>query len=255
MKRIEFGQCDFILLYFDSMSSTDLRVSKPKPKSLLGKAVWVLKNRPAAFLSSLRGYLLFQRTRMLMPFFGPDPSLVRFGINVRLQKLHCVRAERPDSRIVLGDHSIVYEKADIGSYGNGIIEIGECAVLGDIRIASRYKVKIGKRFISSWNVYIQDFDPHPTDPDDRARQIEAICASFRPKFANVPFSENFLWAFPGEPIEIGDDVWAGANCTIMKGARIGNGCIIATGAVVVGGTYPPRSILAGIPARVVKTLD
>lgn len=35
-------------------------------------------------------------------------------------------------------------------------------------------------------------------------------------------------------ISIGDRVWIGANCTILKGARIGNDCVIAAGSVVKG---------------------
>lgn len=225
-----------------------------KPRSLIGKAIWVLRYRPAAFIGSLRGYFLFQWTRVLWRFFGSDSARIRLGPNVRLQKLRSVHAERPDAKIILGAHSIVYEKADIGAYGQGQIEIGDCAVLGDIRIASRFRVKIGDRFISSWNVFIQDFDPHPTKPDERARQIEAICASFRPRYAPAPFAESFAWPFPGDAIEIGSDVWVGANCTILKGARIGNGCIVASGAVVLAGEYPDRSLVAGNPARAIKTL-
>jgi acetyltransferase-like isoleucine patch superfamily enzyme len=225
-----------------------------KPKGLLGKAFWILRNRPAAFLRNLRSYVLFQRTRLLLPVFGPDPGLVNLGRNVRLQTLSCVAAERPDARIVIGDHSIVYEKAEVGAYGKGRIEIGPCSVLGDIRIVSRYGIKIGARFISSWNVFIQDFDPHPVDPGLRRLQVEAICAGLRPRFGAVPYPEEFVWEFPGEPVEIGDDVWIGANCTILKGARIGSGCVVASGAVVLSGVYPERSLLAGNPARAVKTL-
>ncbi len=225
-----------------------------KPKGLISKAFWILRNRPSAFFANLRGYALFQRTALLMPFFGPDRELVELGRNVRLQKFRCINAERPDARISVGEHSIIYEKAEIAAYGKGRIDIGPCSILGDIRIVSRYGVKIGGRFISSWNVFIQDFDPHPVDAATRRKQIEAICAGFRPRFSDAPFSEDFVWTFPGEPVEIGDDVWVGANATILKGARIGSGCIVASGAVVLAGSYAERSIIAGNPARVVKTL-
>ncbi len=225
-----------------------------KPKSLLGKAYWVLRHRPATFARSLRGYLLFRVTHIFSPLVWGPAGGVRLGKNVRVQRLRCLNAERPNAEIILGDHAIVYENADVAAYGAARIEIGECAVLGDIKIAARFGVTIGRRFISSWNVFIQDFDPHPIDPALRGRQVEMICGNFRPRYARAPLAEPLDWAFPGEAIRIGDDVWAGANVTILKGARIGAGSIVATGAVVLAGDYPARSLLAGNPARVVKSI-
>jgi len=54
-----------------------------------------------------------------------------------------------------------------------------------------------------------------------------------------------------EPVEICDDVFIGANATILKGVRIGERTIVASGAVVFRGKYPPDSILSGNPAQVV----
>ena len=53
------------------------------------------------------------------------------------------------------------------------------------------------------------------------------------------------------PVIIEDDVWAGANITILKGVTIGRGCVIAAGAVV-NKSMPPYSIIGGVPARVLK---
>lgn len=52
-------------------------------------------------------------------------------------------------------------------------------------------------------------------------------------------------------VVIEDDVWAGANVTILKGVTIGRGSIIAAGAVVTK-SCPPYSIIGGVPARVLK---
>ena len=56
-----------------------------------------------------------------------------------------------------------------------------------------------------------------------------------------------------EGISIGSGCWVGAKSTILDGARIGDGCIVAAGAVVTAGTYPDRSILGGVPAKVIKS--
>jgi len=54
-----------------------------------------------------------------------------------------------------------------------------------------------------------------------------------------------------EDIVIGDDVWMGANCIILSGVHIGNGAIIAAGAVVVK-DVEPYSVVAGVPAKKIK---
>ncbi|HLU26272.1 MAG TPA: acyltransferase [Longimicrobiales bacterium] len=49
-------------------------------------------------------------------------------------------------------------------------------------------------------------------------------------------------------IEIGPDVWIGANVCILDGAKIGEGVVVSAGSVV-SGTIPPRMIVAGNPAK------
>lgn len=53
------------------------------------------------------------------------------------------------------------------------------------------------------------------------------------------------------PVIIEDDVWIGANVTILKGVTVGRGTVIAAGAVVTKNT-PPYSIVGGVPARVIN---
>ncbi|GGG80116.1 hypothetical protein GCM10007415_10620 [Parapedobacter pyrenivorans] len=53
------------------------------------------------------------------------------------------------------------------------------------------------------------------------------------------------------PIEIGNDVWIGAQCVILSGSKIGDGAIIAANSVV-NGNIPPYAIVGGTPAKVIK---
>ncbi len=55
------------------------------------------------------------------------------------------------------------------------------------------------------------------------------------------------------PIHIEDKVWLGANVTILPGVTIGEGAIVAAGAVVTK-DVPPRTIVGGIPAKVIKKI-
>ncbi|MBR2416344.1 MAG: acyltransferase [Bacteroidaceae bacterium] len=53
------------------------------------------------------------------------------------------------------------------------------------------------------------------------------------------------------PVVIEDDVWVGANVTILKGVTIGRGSVVAAGAVVNKST-PPYSISGGLPAKTIR---
>jgi acetyltransferase-like isoleucine patch superfamily enzyme len=53
-------------------------------------------------------------------------------------------------------------------------------------------------------------------------------------------------------IKIGNDCWIGAKVTILDGVTVGDGCVLAAGSVLTKGNYPPYSIIAGVPAKVIK---
>jgi acetyltransferase-like isoleucine patch superfamily enzyme len=55
------------------------------------------------------------------------------------------------------------------------------------------------------------------------------------------------------PVVIKDGAWLGARCTILPGVTVGEGAIVAAGAVVHR-DVPPNTLVAGVPARIVKEL-
>jgi len=88
-------------------------------------------------------------------------------------------------------------------------------------ILVRRRVTIGKDFICAWEVFITDCDWH-----------------------------EMIGACNTEDTVIGDHVWVAPKCSILKGSRIGNGCIIATGAVTHKTSFGDGCLLGGMPARI-----
>ena len=64
------------------------------------------------------------------------------------------------------------------------------------------------------------------------------------------FQEN-RYADQHNPVVIGNDVWIGESAKILSGVTIGDGAIVAAGAVVTK-DVPPYAIVGGVPARIIK---
>lgn len=88
-------------------------------------------------------------------------------------------------------------------------------------------ITIGDDVLIGHNCVIATLN-HSMDPDRRADMVAA-------------------------PVVISDKVWIGANVTILQGVTIGEGAVIAAGAVV-NKDVPPRAVVGGIPAKVLKMI-
>jgi maltose O-acetyltransferase len=73
-----------------------------------------------------------------------------------------------------------------------------------------------------------------------------------PKLAAIKYVKDKL--LKDEKVIIENDVWLGASVTILPGVKIGEGAIVGAGAVVTK-NVEPYTVVAGIPAKVIRNLD
>ncbi|MBN2400393.1 MAG: acyltransferase [Candidatus Aminicenantes bacterium] len=150
------------------------------------------------------------------PLFHRQPgSRIAIGAN-------CVFNSSPGSNLIGVNHpcmiSTLQEAAEI-SIGDG------CGFSGTM-IACAQKVTLGKNVRCGSNTMIMDTDWHWNDP-----RVEA-----------------------NAPVAIGDNVWLSVNVTVLKGVTIGEGTLVGAGSMVTK-SLPAHVIAAGVPARVLRTLD
>ena len=143
--------------------------------------------------------------------------------------------------IVIGDHAMI--AGSLVSENHGKISLGTYTYLREnSTIGSVKSVTIGDYTSIADFVVIMDNNNHPVNPEDR-----------RIKSGSPKGSDYRKWRYSeSESIVIGDNVWIGSFARICKGVNIGDNSIIAANAVVTK-DVPPNTIVAGNPAKIVKT--
>lgn len=121
----------------------------------------------------------------------------------------------------------------------GVIEIGEATMMNGVSVTSYHKVIIGTNCQIASNTFISDTDFHPVSPEVRRRE------SMGYKIDHHAVNKS--------PVSIGNNVWIGWGCIILKGVTIGNNSIIAAGSVVLK-DIPSNVIAAGNPAVVKRRI-
>ena len=152
------------------------------------------------------------------------------------------RSER-ERGLVLGDRVTVYTWTEFNIEPDGLMEVGDDAVLVGAVVMCAEHVSIGARTVISYNVTIADSDFHPHDPQQR--RLDAV--------ATAPYGDRSKRPpLVSEPVSIGEDVWIGIGAFILKGVQIGAGAVVDAASVVTS-DVPVGARVAGNPARIVST--
>lgn len=142
------------------------------------------------------------------------------------------RGSRVETRLMVETDSTLTVEGRVTVYAGGDIRVREGGRLtlqggyfnDGVQIACHRAVTIGRDCAIAREVIIRDTDAHELAGGEHRKSAE---------------------------IRIGDRVWIGTRAIILKGVTIGDGAVIAAGAVVTK-DIPPRSLAAGVPARVIR---
>jgi acetyltransferase-like isoleucine patch superfamily enzyme len=168
----------------------------------------------------------------------------RFAQDARLGRTARIRNIFGDSdRILIGPHSLVQGELLVFRHG-GRITLGEWCFVGEnSRIWSATSIVIGHRVLISHGVNIFDNLTHPIRAQERHAHARQILTVGHP--GDVALGEK--------PVASQDAVWIGAGAFVLRGVTLGQGAIVAAGAVVTS-DVPPFCIVAGNPAVVAREL-
>ncbi|WP_037318817.1 sugar O-acetyltransferase [Salegentibacter sp. Hel_I_6] len=172
-------------------------------------------------------------------YLGEEKEIAKDRYNARLifQKANKLGEEKADERIKL--FYSLFEKAgkdlwieppfycDYGyniKMGDQVFMNFNCCILDVV------EVNIGNNVFLAPNVHIYTAT-HPLDAKTRDTLLEY-----------------------GKPVIIGNSLWIGGGAIICPGVSIGDGSVIAAGAVVIK-DVPPNVLVGGNPAKIIKKLD
>ena len=132
---------------------------------------------------------------------------------------------------------------DVGPRGK--VTFGDYVLMNGARIICDSEIAIGDYCLISWNVVFMDTYRVPISADQRRRELELV-PSRTPRIAAADV--------PAKPIHIGPNVWIGFDVCVLPGVTIGEGSVVGARSVVRE-EVPPFTVVAGNPARVIRTLD
>lgn len=160
---------------------------------------------------------VFSGTHAFRRFLARRPGALRLGRGCTMDSVTFAVGE--SGQLIIGD----------GCYFSSAV------LLCDLRI------EIGQQVCIGWNVTVADSDFHPLEPALRLQDAIA-CSPGASGLPRPPVATR--------PVIIEDFVWIGPAATILKGVRLGMGCVIEPGAVVTH-DVPARARVMGNPAQVI----
>jgi len=134
----------------------------------------------------------------------------------------------------LGDRCII----------SGKVAVGRHTFINDYTRIDSSVVSIGRYCSISHNVKI-GLRPHPT------HLLSSHSSFYSPIRRNIKEGHVIFDDYESGRTLIGNDVFIAANAVVLAGVSLGDGCVVAAGAVVTK-DVPPYAIVGGVPAKIIK---
>lgn len=137
---------------------------------------------------------------------------------------------RVEGKVIFNGTAQIGHGSKIAVNKKGTLEFGnEFVISAESSIICREKITFGNNVLLSWETLIMDSDFHSIVDGQEIRLNN------------------------DEKIEIGDRVWIGCRCTILKGAKIPDSSIVGAGTTVSKKFFDENTIIGGNTARILKT--
>ncbi|HSC27564.1 MAG TPA: acyltransferase [Vicinamibacterales bacterium] len=187
---------------------------------------------------------LLLRSRLYPRLLGRCGRNVTFGSHIVLRHPHKVEI---GDNVVVDDFCVLDAKGTTNTgirIGSGVF-IGRNTILscknGDIELGDRVNIGFNCEIFSASSVVLGD---------------DALVAAYVYLIGgghefDDPSRPVLAQARSSRGIRVGSGAWLGAGAKILDGIAIGDGAIVGTGSVVTG-DVPPLTIVAGVPARVLR---
>ncbi|MEO6978422.1 MAG: acyltransferase [Mucilaginibacter sp.] len=202
-------------------------------------------------LFSIAWARLIQVTRglFLKPFLKKSKGLLFKGSHVKVRHGYKITAGR---NLILEDNVSLNALSDNGiSFGDNVSIARDSILFCTGIVANRGKgITIGDRTGISARAYIAGQGGITIGNDViMGPNVQIFSENHSYNDTSLTIKEQGVVK---EPVNIGNNCWIGASSTILAGVNIGDGCVVAAGSVVTK-SFPPNSVIAGIPAKLIKT--
>ena len=198
--------------------------------------------------SFMRFSRLLNNMRQIAVFFLTIAANLRNGSKLRVSKgpsssVDLFRVKPVSSNdLYIGTHCIIRSHINFDR-PSATVRIGDRCYIGASLIVCGQAITLEDDVVISWGVTIVDHDSHTLDWVGRSADVLKWGRGEK-DWAGINIA----------PIVIKRRCWVGFGASILKGVTIGEGSVVAANAVVTK-DVPPYSVVAGNPARIVRTLS